>query len=718
MHDPTRIRIDGARTNFQHGLRRSRPWLLVAAVASMVAACETGSPSGPGSDNEMDPDTDPDTDAALECEARDYPCSLSEVSIDVLERSDELGDEVLAMWEGGASTAETAAWLGEQADMAEVEWDDLAVRFRLEGGRGTWILREDAFGTTNVSDAVPPAVYQVAESAGNASHIVAPDVKEKKALVLAPFLWEFGEYDEGAAIAGILAGTRGYEGRVSFLANAEKVSSNVTIGSFMGWNGYQVIHVTTHGKRLCTDGGCRATILAGTLEGALPGGSGSTAEKLHELAHLGVEHSKSKKYPDVEYLVLTADFFRHQYPGGVAEALIVISACQTFGAQATDLIDAIHGAGSVVFGWDEAVYAEDAGAASLALYESLSALGYPAKVAYDEMGALTVGGSNAGGPASARFRMRERSGGGDLRIREVVYLLHPGTAEVLAADARVSIQGAQGDGELDAVPYLVRIDGVKPDFAADMTVHVSVDGVEAEPVSLASGEVNDKHQWTISGVIPLPYDLEEEMLVNFQASTNLHSGGESEHETPATLTGEEPIMGSVWELEATFVADWTTTPFPATPYTATANLTLTFEEGQDPQEPHPRYIVTGGTVTWNYNHTYGDCTFSAPPITFEVTPERAHDSHLTFDTTVGPVLYGGYLFTRGPAFEYEAKCDENTFTNTRAPTNVWFVLDPGEYLAVSADRRTITGTYRTVTPFPDLGYDFVQESNYTATRIK
>jgi hypothetical protein len=30
----------------------------------------------------------------------------------------------------------------------------------------------------------------------------------------------------------------------------------------------------------------------------------------------------------------------------------------------------------------------------------------------------------------------------------------------------------------------------------------------------------------------------------------------------------------------------------------TANLTLEFAEGQDANEPHPRYFVTGGTVTY------------------------------------------------------------------------------------------------------------------------
>jgi hypothetical protein len=96
-------------------------------------------------------------------------------------------------------------------------------------------------------------------------------------------------------VAATLSGTRGYENRVTFQANQQQSSSDVGLGSFMDWDEYQVVHVTTHGKRVCTTAGCRATLVAGTLESALPAGPGTKAEKLHALAHEGVSYAKGEK---------------------------------------------------------------------------------------------------------------------------------------------------------------------------------------------------------------------------------------------------------------------------------------------------------------------------------------------------------------------------------------------------------------------------------------
>ena len=43
-------------------------------------------------------------------------------------------------------------------------------------------------------------------------------------------------------------------------------------------------------------------------------------------------------------------------------------------------------------------------------------------------------------------------------------------------------------------------EGVKQELAADMMVHVSIDGKETVPVALASGQRNDEDQWTLSGM--------------------------------------------------------------------------------------------------------------------------------------------------------------------------------------------------------------------------
>ncbi|MGH7586591.1 MAG: hypothetical protein ACREMH_10115 [Gemmatimonadales bacterium] len=665
---------------------------LAAGIALTTVAC--------GSDS-SGPETVP-----LECEVQDYPCSLSDVPIAILERADALGDEALTMLEAGSTVGDAAAWLEGQGDMAEVEWDDGAIWYRLEGGVGFWLLWEDAFGV-----GAGAGGHRRGTAAPPEFHIVGPDTEEKKALVLSPFHWELEDEDEGPVVEAILAGVRGYEGRVTFQSNAERTSTDVSLGSYLSWGAYQVIHVSTHGTRVCDDAGCRAMFAAGLLETGLPPGPETKAEKLKALKTHGVTYAKSR-HGD-EYMVLGADFFRQRYPQGLKDALVFINTCKSFGPQATDLADAIRGSSSMVLGWTEGVLHPDAVAAAAALYEAL-AKGYPATVALQEIGDLAAGDPVDVGSGIPELQVTGRGAGGDLRIRDVVELLEPESGAPLSAASRVAILGTQGDGEPDAVAFLVRVDGVKQQFAEEMTVRVAVDGEEGDPVDLADGEKDDQDRWLVRGVVPLGHDVEEETPATFRATVSLHSGGESMQEVGATLAGEEPIMGRVWQMQAVQTFGWVP-GIPHTPWSATTLLTLEFAPGQPAGEPNPRYRITGGTVTFDYNHSYYDCTYSAPVLTFDVTAEVAGESRLLFDTTQNPVLYYGVLATQGPEFEVVEGCGGgDPSTRTHRAVNSWLVLDPDEARTVSTDRRTITGTYRVT----GAGGDFVVESIYTITRVE
>jgi hypothetical protein len=693
--------------------RCSAVGLLVAAIFFMSSSgCGSGSDS-----NQPEMSGDPPAEVAeLECVREGYPCSPADVDIDLLRKSDALGDEVLAMWEGGASTAETAAWLEEQPDMAEVDSDELAVRFRLEGALGVWIFREAALGIPDSTGEAVSAVYPAFGTGVEALSVVAEETEEKKALVLSPAQWAFGQYDDAPDINEILKGTRGYEGRVIYLANDEPSAARVNFSSFMGWEQFQVIHVSSHGKRFCPEDGqgeCRAALYAGRTDVLLPPGPGSEAEKLHNLDIVGVELQKFENR-DYNDLVLTADFFRDQYPSGLENKLIFFDACQIYSDQATDLAEAVLGSGSVFFGWSEVVYSVQSAETAVALYKDLSERGYPAKVAYQRLGNLKTGTPWKAGENSPELIMSEQPDGHDLRIRDVITLLNPVSGQKLGASDRIGIQGTQGDGVPDNAPYLVRVEGVREAFADEMIVTVSVDGAEAESVSVSDGEAGENDAWLISGVVPLPYDLQQDTEVTYSAQVSLYDGGESGDEKVATLTGEEPIMGSVWELEATNRSYWTG-GIPATPYTATARMTLRFAEGQNPQEPYPEYVVTGGTVNWNYSHTYYDCTYSAAPVSFDAV-DYSGQSSITFDTTTTPSTYTGYIYTLGPSVEVAASCGDLSETQTQNANNVWLKIDPPDSGTVSADNMMITGTYRTSMDY--TGYAFVVESTYTLKRIQ
>jgi len=699
----------------------SCPVRALAASVALLLVCGCGgdasSPAGPETPDESDEgpaDGPGDPSSELECGQKGYPCSLSAVPIGVLERSDALGDSAVTML-GDSTLAQVATWLRAREGMAEVQSGDQAIRFRLAGGRGTWIFVEGDELDPDAGAAPPQASALDGVDTTRVDEIVGGGVKQKRALVLSPFLWSFKAYDEGSAVEAILEATRGYEGGVRFEMNADSTDTTVGPESFKGWGAYQVVHVSSHGKRTCDANGCRAAITVNTLEALAAGSGQDPAELAHSLREEGLNVTKSTEHPGVTWVSVTADFFHKNYGSGLENTLVVFNACQSFGSEATDLVDAIRGSNSVVLGWDEAVHGGEARATMLKLYSELSEGGYRAEVAYDRLGNLKTGTATQYGPAPTLI-LGPRPRGGDLRIRDIVTLLDPATEQELTASSVVNIDGTKNDGEPDGAPWLVRVDGMKQDEAEKATLHVTVDGVDAEPVPVASGTTKDEDQWTVSGTVPLGYDLEENKTVTFRAWVELPDEGQSDHEVAAELNGDAPLMGTTWEFVASHTTSWT--GIANTPYTSTADLILTFAPGQDPNEPHPRYVITGGTVTFNWTHTYGDCSYTADPITFEITEAYANQSVLIFDTTTQPVTYRGYVSTLGPDVKSTEQCgiDGDVSTRMQGSTVSWMHLDPGDEQPVSADNRSITGRYRREVVFTYM--TFIQDSQYTITRIR
>jgi hypothetical protein len=251
------------------------------------------------------------------------------------------------------------------------------------------------------------------------------------------------------------------------------------------------------------------------------------------------------------------------------------------------------------------------------------------------------------------------------------------------------------------------------EFASETILHVSVDGVETEPQPITNGEVNERDQWLVTGEIPLGFDVEEDTTVNFRAWVELHSGGESDDETPATVTGAEPIMGYVWTMDVTLTVGLA----HGRSLVSTAMLTLEFEDGQDVNEPHPRYVVTGGTVTYEDRSSSAvGCTYSGGGLTYEVTPNMlpVERSALSFDTTVTPVEYSGVIVTEGPDDVVVQDCTAlgaNTYgieDVSYGGNKAWMVVSQSDHLQV-------------------VGREFIQDTvvsgasvvrDFTITRVK
>jgi len=523
--------------------------LFSMALVLMILACGGDGGETSSSGNAPGDNLPAAVGAEFECEVEGYPCSLAEVPVAILERSELLANEALAMLENGASMAEVRAWLNDQEGMAEIMSDDLALRFRLEGGRGTWVLSKEAVAEAPAPEASPPlsdgssllvegqntqpkrdpvfAPIYADQGTSTPAFVVGQNTKPKSALVLSPLYWDFEGFQFGDQVAAILASTRGYEGRVKYRYNPTTASRQVTISDFKGWQNYQVIHVNSHGSVVCEAGSCHFVLVFTTLAAT----QGSTEEEKADLTSKGVEVVAIEDKKVGAYLGLNTNFFR-KYSGGLSDSLVFFNACKSYSSEANGLVDAIRGSTNVFIGWNGITTIGSAIAASRKLYQELSIWGVTVQEAYNRLGDLQTDKYKG-----SRLIRSPRAAGGDLRIRDIVYLLNPDTNQTLGTSQEVGILGEMDDGEPDTVPYRVRVDGIVPQNAADAQLYVSVDGIVSGPQPVSEGETGGPDSWIVNGQVGLPYDVEQAMAVDFEAWVELPEGGESRHESAATLTG-------------------------------------------------------------------------------------------------------------------------------------------------------------------------------------
>jgi hypothetical protein len=189
--------------------------------------------------------------------------------------------------------------------------------------------------------------------------------------------------------------------------------------------------------------------------------------------------------------------------------LVFFNSCASYPNNSTALADAIRGNTSMFLGWNAPVSLPDSNLASKTFYEWLSLSGVTVGEAYNRLGELQTDSKGS------RLINSTRAAGGDLRIRDIVTLLHPDIETRLDPSMEVGILGQLGDGAPDAVPYLVQVDGILPDNADDALVHVSVDGVEAEQLQpFSSGVGGFPDSWFLSGEVALTDDLQQEVGVD------------------------------------------------------------------------------------------------------------------------------------------------------------------------------------------------------------
>jgi hypothetical protein len=588
---------------------------------------------------------------ALDCESASYPCTFTEVSESVRVETERLASEAAARMADGATNDDIVAWLDSEAHVEEVEGDADSIRFRPSDGRAVWITRRTA-ATASVKNQPGRALAMArpVELAGSGSEIRAsvtgPGRSERQAVVLSPYRWDFGDSDDGNAVAERLRELPDYAGGVTYAENATVDSSEVTVDDFKSWDDKQVVHVVSHGARLCTAGKCRAFVAAHALPGGIADLFLSTTRGLDLELEIGPTTPRFN-------VVLGADFFRDQYPGGLTDSVVFLNGCSTFGPGATDLADAIRGSGSVVLGWSRPVGSAAAQGASLAVYEELAGHGRPVGDALEHVGSLVTDTD-----ANSTLTSTGRALGGDVRIREVVDFESAASGEPLAAGASVPIIGKSGDGVADTVEWRLQVDGIESAPAATAVVQVTIDGHAAAPVNVATGVADANDSWELTGSLALGVDISAPHPALFEATIALPDGGTSIDAVSTVLVaGSEPTP----QVEAPLgpVARGVLTDrseiVPGVERIAEAELVFTLSPDAGPR--YFQYEVSGGTMTMSQSGTTtdGSCTHKFGPTEFELDSESLSGG-FTIDMGSSPPTFSGSVTVTGPEIEVQQTC--------------------------------------------------------------
>lgn len=559
-------------------------------------AASVGTPdaddSNPSGDDEADDDAEADTPVDVptvseltECGAPDHPCSWEDADDDVFDHSLSLGEAATAAYVDGASLIEVAEQLAGDDRIASVLVSNDAVSYRVDGGLAMWILADGAVGERSAPAPFPEYERTVDQTVTEPFRrdVVGDDPESKRALVISPYQFDFGVYDEGAAVAALYAGARGYDGNVDYFANTSS-TEEVGVDQFANWGDYDVVHVSTHGTQQCDDSGCTTILLVGkkyTSKEVLLGDNGGSTVVFSRFGRtVGVWDS----------------FMNRVYPGGLPDTVVVLSACET--GRGADLTDSFGD--GVVFSWTEPVASDFAGASSIALHRTLIETGSTTERAhqvvsaaglstYDktvdpeaptepgstlvlgsdgtfhEVSGARVGGSEAtddgNGPVIENLDTPEpddtqgetitvtlvRRGGGssDLRVREVAWIDHPQTGGEMQPGAEVRVDIRE---DADYLPVALRVEGIDPGDEGATTLRLEVDGVELDSWTAAQGTATGKWgEYLIEDDVRLLNRIEEDEEIEMKLIIDLPEDGESVDEVgPVTLT----CLTGIWRLRS------------------------------------------------------------------------------------------------------------------------------------------------------------------------
>jgi hypothetical protein len=565
-------------------MRHFRPVLLFALLIGSAACGDSGSTT-PGANDDEDDDTPvvdldptPDPNGDNFCGRLGYHCTPTQAPAGSLARSDTLLTTVKARVEGGESNAAAATWLRDQRDVVEAASTEGSVVFRVEGAPPTWLLTPQ-LGTGG--SPAPPTVQTTRQEVVGHGTSRDNSQKRKRALLLAPYQFQFAGNDPTAAVQQILRGARDYNHSagtnvVQNTAAPAQPPSGSSLGQpkladFQGWDAYDVIMVTSHGAEMgASSFGC--TFFSDFLTCITGVSTGERVASCADIANLypnipGVRCAGTSGVPGT-FILLDTDFFAAQYSvfaAGLDKAIVFMGGCQTF--KNSSLAFNLAGSRSEYFGWDESVYVSEMGPPAIRLFQLLVQDGLTTEDAFDKL-------QSEGLDNTTKADLKHYSNGDGLHVREITTLKNPLAPSVSGGSSPLAgvwpggplspvgqgdlndgdilpFLGQAGDGTNDELFFYVDVDGVKPGDEGEIDVEVEVDGNPVGTWALTGNDARRIDDSTVRVRIrqPLDFDVQQGQTVLLKANAQLPGDGESEHEVPIAL--QNPVLHFESTIEST-----------------------------------------------------------------------------------------------------------------------------------------------------------------------
>jgi len=309
------------------------------------------------------------------------------------------------------------------------------------------------------------------------------DRQEKKALIIAPYLDEFGNDDDALVAKEYLEKNKNYKGRVEFK------SQNLSLTDFESFGEYDLVHLSTHGARFCDR---QSFVQNGQIEIVSGGDSNYCRTLILTNINSGFENesnvldffTNNPEYVDLVFLDvdginLRASFFNHFYNEGVSDKIWIFSACEL--GQRSDLkesMERIHTNGHFFY-WLNTVYEEDAKLAFENLYKNLIYEGLDVYKAFEEMPAELKEHlpSDFNDSISTTTSLIHLQTGAPRHGIEIIEMWHPEEDKMIKTNDLYPVVGDFGDGQPETLTLKVQLKGyTKIEFEEkQMTISLKID---------------------------------------------------------------------------------------------------------------------------------------------------------------------------------------------------------------------------------------------------